>query len=114
MRSLSVESLLMLNFLYFSEFGRLWHEDPHSALTGYEFCRSDVLKSAKHPFCSTKVFTNIKKMFSHSNAQKVYDRGINVIALSYPVKPLSTPGSQEPHTHTTSSSLKNSKMLSKL
>ena len=73
-----------------------------------------LLKSAKHPLCSTKVFVNIKKTLSHSSTQKVYDRGINVIAFSCPVKSLSAPGSQEPHTQGASSSLKNSKTLSKL
>lgn len=50
MRSLSVESLSKLNLLYFIDSGRLWDEKPHFALTGYEFCRLDVVKVNKAPF----------------------------------------------------------------
>lgn len=38
--------------------------------------------STMHPLCSTKVFINIREIYSHSITQKVYSKGINVTALS--------------------------------
>lgn len=114
MHSLSIESLLKLYLLYSVNLADYGTRTPILFLQVMNFVDQMLLKLAKHPLCSTKVLINVKKTFFHSNTQQVYDRGINVIALSYPVKSLSAPVSQEPHGYRASSSLKNSKMLSKL